>query len=69
MAPERFSDDLIGALIINAPSKESDIYSLAMTSFEVRSSIVNHPTIRYNRSVVIRSSRGYCHMMTPRSVI
>jgi hypothetical protein len=43
MAPERISNDLIGAPIINAPSKESDVYSLAMTSFEVRSSIVNHP--------------------------
>jgi hypothetical protein len=44
MAPERFSHDLIGAPIINAPSKESDIYSLAVTSFEVRSSILNHLT-------------------------
>ena len=27
----------------NMPSKESDVYSLALTSFVVRSSIVNHP--------------------------
>ena len=30
--------------IIFRPSKESDVYSLAMTSFTVRSSLVNNPT-------------------------
>ena len=42
---------------------ESDIYSLAMTSFSVCSSVVNSLTTqRYYPT--IRSSRGYYHMMT-----
>jgi hypothetical protein len=41
MAPEHLS----GEPMINGPSKVSDIYSLAMVSFEVRSSAVNHLTI------------------------
>jgi hypothetical protein len=45
MAPER----LLGGPTINNPSKQSDVYSLAMTSFEVRSSAVSHPATRYNR--------------------
>ena len=44
MAPEHFSQDTPSTIIIG-PSKESDIYSLAMTSFEVCSSVLNHPTI------------------------
>ena len=47
MAPERFPlADLPEYYppTIDGPSKESDIYSLAMASFTVRSSVVNHPT-------------------------
>ena len=41
MAPER----LVGNLSwTNHLSTESDVYSLAMTSFEVRSSSTSHPT-------------------------
>jgi serine/threonine protein kinase len=47
MAPERFSGDVSGDTVslplINGPTKEGDVYSLAMTSFEVRSSAANHP--------------------------
>ena len=42
MAPERSSPYGVG-FVVNGPSKESDIYSLAMTSFSVRASFVNHP--------------------------
>jgi serine/threonine protein kinase len=45
MAPERFSGNISGDIdplpILKGPSKESDIYSLAMTSFEVHFSAVN----------------------------
>jgi serine/threonine protein kinase len=48
MAPERFSADISRGIdslpMIEAPSKQSDIYSLAMTSFEVRPSAASHPT-------------------------
>ena len=37
IAPERLSEDLFLPTRINGPSKASDVYSLAMTSFEVRS--------------------------------
>ena len=40
MAPERFSDWIVPFRIIG-PSKQSDVYSLAMTSFEVRSTFVS----------------------------
>jgi hypothetical protein len=43
MAPERFLGHF--GRIIKGPSKESDVYSLAMTSFEVCSSVADHPTI------------------------
>ena len=61
MAPERISvrDDVIW---VTSSSKESDVYSLAMTSFSVRASVGNHPTTRYNCPVTIRSSRGYCRI-------
>ena len=52
MAPECFSPEIWSP-------KESDVYSLAMTSFSVSSHVVNHLTTRYNRHVMIRSSRGY----------
>jgi serine/threonine protein kinase len=39
IAPERLSEDLFLPTTINSPSKASDVYSLAMTSFEVRSSV------------------------------
>jgi hypothetical protein len=42
MAPERFAD-VLGFPVIDRPSEASDVYSLAMTSFEVRSSNANHP--------------------------
>jgi len=42
VAPERFSDD-ISSSVFN-PTKESDVYSLAMTSFSVRASFGNQPT-------------------------
>ena len=60
MAPERFSWD--GK--INGSSKEDGIYSLAMTSFEVRFSAVNCLNIRSNRTVTNRSLRGFCHTAT-----
>ena len=40
MAPERLSE----APMINGPSKKGDVYSLAMNSFEVFFSAINHPT-------------------------
>jgi hypothetical protein len=57
VAPEHF------AWYMSTPSKTSDVYSLAMTSFEVRCSIVNHPIIRYDHLITIRSSQGYCRIM------
>ena len=62
VAPERFSGDISGE-IINGPSKQSDIYSFATTSFEVCSSAVNYPSAQYNYHVTIRSSQGYCLTM------
>jgi len=43
MAPERFSGEG-NTVWVQGPSKESDIYSVAMTSFSVRSPLGNHPT-------------------------
>jgi hypothetical protein len=54
MAPERFSLD--GK--IDGSSKEDDVYSFAMTSFEVRFSAVNCPTIRSNHTVTIQVLTG-----------
>ena len=45
VAPERLPEDMRSSPMANAPSKASDVYSLAMTSFEVCFSIVGHPTI------------------------
>jgi hypothetical protein len=59
MAPEQFS-----GTHINISSMEGDVYSLAMTSFEVCFSVVNHPIIQCNNPITIRSSQGYCHMVT-----
>jgi hypothetical protein len=56
MAPERFYGGNIGG-----SSKESDVYSLAMTSFEARFSSANRPAIWCDHPVTIRSSLGYCH--------
>jgi hypothetical protein len=47
MAPERFSSDKI-----KMSSTEGDVYSLAMTSFEVCFSVVNCPTIQCNNQVL-----------------
>ena len=58
MAPERFAVKGYG-ISVTSSTKESDVHSLAMTSFSVRASVGNHPTTRYNFSVTIRSSRGY----------
>ena len=44
MAPERLFR-VNNTLSIGSPSNESDIYSLAMVSFEVCFGAVNHPTI------------------------
>ena len=43
MAPERLVDIAV-FFIVGRPSKESDVYSLAMASFEVCSSVVDHST-------------------------
>jgi hypothetical protein len=59
MAPERFSGRLI-----NIPATEGDVYSLAMTSFEVCFSVVNRSTIQCNNPATIRSSQGYYHTVT-----
>jgi len=42
MAPERISDGIFSG--VADPTKETDVYSLAMTSFSVRTSFGNHPT-------------------------
>jgi serine/threonine protein kinase len=44
MAPERLSEDLFRLTTVVGPTEASDIYSLAMSSFEVRSSVINYPT-------------------------
>ena len=44
MAPERLLEDRFVYVRIAGLPKESDIYSIAMTSFQVRSSVVDHPT-------------------------
>lgn len=44
MAPELFLEEF-ARYIIGDPSKEGDVYSFAMTSFEVRSVAVNSPPI------------------------
>ena len=61
MAPERMADGNVGPKVLK-PSKESDIYSLAMMSFSVRTSFGMHTDIRYDHLVTIRSSQGYCHI-------
>jgi hypothetical protein len=59
MAPERLPGDLFLPTIIDDPSEASDVYSFAMTSFEVRSPVVKHPTIWYDHFIMTRSSHGY----------
>jgi serine/threonine protein kinase len=60
MAPERFSSwDRI-----NSSSKESDVYSLAVTSFKVCFSAVDCPIIWSDHPIMIRFSQGYHHMVT-----
>jgi hypothetical protein len=61
MAPERFSANFPPE--IDDPSKESDAYSLAMTSFEVCSSVVNCLTVWCDHPVTIRFSQGYCRLV------
>ena len=61
MAPECFLWEPLGCSKISGPTEESDIYSLVMTSFFVRSSVVNHPTTYYDLPAIIRFSRGCCH--------
>ena len=56
MAPERFSRS-----DITISSTKGDVYSLAMTSFEVCFCVVSCRTIQCNNPITIRSSRGYCH--------
>jgi len=62
MAPERVVEHTFGSFIVG-PSKGSDVYSFAMTSFSVCTSFGNHPTTQYNEPVTIRSSRGYYRFM------
>jgi serine/threonine protein kinase len=69
MPPEQFGCPVYMCEIKGGPSKEGDVYSLAMTSFEVRSSGMNHPTARYHYPITIRSSQGYYHTMTAMRVI
>jgi len=64
MAPEWFFRESPGDLGTSRPSKESDIHSLAMTSFSVCFSVVNHPAILHDLPVMTRSSQGYCRMVT-----
>ena len=45
MAPEAFAGASHWAEIAHVPSKESDVYSLAVTAYEVCPYVVNHPTI------------------------
>jgi serine/threonine protein kinase len=45
MAPERAPEDLYDPEMIEGPSRASDVYSLAMTSFKVCSFVVSHLTI------------------------
>ena len=64
MAPERLPlEDLPADYLptIDGPSKESDVYSLAMTSFMVCSSVVSRPTGDTITPIIIRSSREHCH--------
>ena len=61
IAPERLDFDNI-----DSASKKSDVYSLAMTSFTVRSfSIGKLSDTQCNDPITIRSSQEYCHMMGP----
>ena len=60
MAPEQFDHNSS----VRFASKESDIYSLAMTSFTVCPSPVRKESDTCcNHPVAIRSSQGYRHMM------
>jgi len=43
MAPERFLWENY-SFVVRGPSKESDIYAVAMTSFSVCTAFGNHPT-------------------------
>ena len=43
MAPERLPGNLNSLWVIDGPSKASDVYSLAVTSFEVCFSVANRP--------------------------
>ena len=45
MAPERHPAGAPTHLEMTGPSKESDVYSLALTSFSVSSSVVNDLTV------------------------
>ena len=63
MAPERVN--AIGYVYgdVQGPSKESDVYSLAMTLFSVCILFWKVSYYLIHCPVVIRSSRGYCHIM------
>ena len=63
MAPEWFVGESTGDLGTSRPSKESDVYSLAMTSFSVRSSVLNRPATCNNLPAITRSLRGPCPTM------
>lgn len=63
MAPERFLGEHIPLGFIGGPSKESDVYSLAVTSFEVRP--LPQPILLFDMTpVIIRFSRECCHTAT-----
>ena len=67
MAPELLSPEQFGFTHSN-PSKESDVYSFAMTVYEVFSSHLAAHTIN-ERFLMIRSSRGSCRMVENRMVL
>ena len=62
MAPERLPEDFPTSYPgMKRPSKEGDIYSIAMTSFKVCSPTVNHPYLI--PLPWARSSQGFYHTM------
>ena len=67
MAPELLNPKQFGLTHSN-PSKESDVYSFAMTAYEVFSSHLVVCAIN-ERPPIIRSSRGSCRMVESRRVL
>jgi len=62
MAPESFLFPHFPDTKTTGPLKESDVYSLALTSFTVCSSVANHLAVWCNLPLTIRSLRGCCRM-------